>query len=161
MVEDPIKLGYPGWGGGSISENDWIAIKTIMDFCDVKTVLEIGIGLSTLLIMQNCETLDAYDTLDRHLAWMKTKVNGNVTLHKWDGKHPFEVSRKYDMGFIDGPPGAKNRKPSFRCAVGRCRVLAMHDTGYIWNDVLRHELDPEKKYECIWPGGRFSAWVMR
>ena len=161
MVEDPIKLGYPDWGRGSIGEDDWIAIKTIMDFCNVKTVLEIGIGLSTLLLMQNCEKLDGYDTLGRHLEWMKTKVNGNVTLTKWDGKTPMEIKNHYDMAFIDGPTGAKLRKPSFKSAYGHCKVLAIHDCGYIWNDVWRFEIDPEEKYKVIWPGGRFSAWVMR
>jgi hypothetical protein len=160
MVEDPVKLGYPGWGSGSITENDWMALKTIIDWCDVRTILEIGIGLSTLLLEQKAEKLVGYDALKRHIDWMKTKVHTQTELRLWDGKTPFDPEEQFDMAFIDGPIGAKNRKPSFQSAIFHCRILAMHDTGYIWRDVWKFELDPEEKYRCVWPGGGFSVWVL-
>jgi len=101
-----------------------------------------------------------YDTLERHILWMKEKIMPHVELRWWDGKQAFEPGEYFDMAFIDGPTGAKLRKPSFKSMVFNCRILAMHDTGYIWNDVWRFEIDPDEKYKCIWPGGRFSAWAV-
>jgi len=160
MVEDPIKLGYPAWGRGSISEKDWIVLKKLITEYNVRSVVEFGIGLSTLLIMQLCR-VDGYDNLDRHLEWMKTKVNDNVTLHKWDGKIPVKLEKQYDMAFVDGPNGAINRVPSVKSIINNCKIFAMHDIGYVWNDKWRFELDPQEKFKCIHPGGRFSAWVMQ
>jgi predicted O-methyltransferase YrrM len=161
MVEDPVRLGYPGWGSGSIRDSDWLALKTIIDYCNVKSILEIGIGLSTLLMQQTVNRYVGYDTLTRHIDWMKDHVQSHVELRQWDGKTPFDFEEKFDLAFVDGPTGAKNRFPSFQSAIWKCCILTMHDTGYIWDGIWRHDLDPEEKYKCIWPGGSFSAWAMQ
>jgi hypothetical protein len=160
MVEDPVELGYPGWGSGSISERDWNALKKIISDYDVRTVVEFGIGLSTLMMMQLCK-IDGYDNLQRHIDWMQTKVNDNVTLNKWDGKTPVVLNKFYDMAFVDGPNGAMNRIPSVKSVLHNCRVFAMHDIGYVWNDKWRHELDTDRCFKCVHPGGRFSVWTLQ
>jgi hypothetical protein len=62
------------------------------------------------------------------------------------------------MAFVDGPTGAYNRKPSFKSVLGHVKILAMHDTGYIWRDEWRFELDPAEEFEVLLPGGRLSIW---
>lgn len=160
IIEDPILLGYPGWGSGSISDRDWNKLKETIQEYSVKSMCEIGIGLSTLLMSQLISDYIGYDTNDKHLSWMKTKVLPHVELRKWDGKNYFNLEGSFDMGFIDGPNGAKNRFPSFQSIIGKVKILAMHDTGYIYNDVWRFELDPEEKYKVVLPGGRLSIWKL-
>ena len=159
MVEDPVKLGYPGWGSGSISDKDWFALRETIQSEGVKTLLEVGIGLSTLLFQQVVDRLVGYDSLERHLVWMRDKVNGKVELRWWDGKHAFDPGEKFDMAFVDGPQGALNRRPSVQSVLGNCRIFAMHDIGYVWRDKWRHEFDPHGVYEVIHPGGRLSIWL--
>lgn len=161
MIEDPITLGYSGWGKGSIRERDWAFLKrTILNY-EVKSMCEIGIGLSTLLMQQLIPKYVGYDTWSSHIEWMKKRVMPRVELRLWDGVIPFIPEDFYDIGFVDGPQGAKNRFPSFQSIVGFCKLLAMHDTGYIWNDQWRFKLDPEEKYKCLMHGGGLAIWGMK
>jgi len=160
MVEDPIELGYKGWGGGSISERDWVFMKRLITEKNLKTVLEVGIGLSTLLMMQVVDRLVGYDSLERHIAWMRERVDDNVELRWWDGKEPFDPGENFDLAFVDGPQGALNRFPSVQSVLGKCRYFVTHDIGYIWESTWRYKLDPKGIYECEIPGGNFSAWKM-
>jgi len=159
VIENPIDLGYHGWGGGSIGDKEWEVLKKTIQSYQVRSIIEIGIGLSTLLMMQIVDRFVGYDTLKKHIEWMEQKVSKNVELRWWDGKTVFDPLEKFDLAFVDGPQGARNRKPSVMSVLGNCKILAMHDIGYIWNDKWRYELDPEEKFEVLIPGGRFSVWI--
>jgi hypothetical protein len=160
IIEDPVALGYPGWGSGSIRERDWTFLKkAILDY-GVESICEIGIGLSTLLMQQLIPKYVGYDSLQRHIDMMVELVMPHVELRWWNGKDALHLDDYYDMAFIDGPQGAKIRFPSFKSVVHRCKLLAMHDTGYIWNDEWRFKLDPEDKYKVVMHGGGLAIWRM-
>lgn len=159
LIEDPVKLGYPGWGAGSIGEKDWQAMKDLIIEYGVTSIVEVGIGLSTLLMQQMAHRYVGYDTLPRHIEKMRGLVQPHVELRQWDGSTPIDLDEDFDMAFIDGPQGAKRRFPSFIGVMGRCKVLCMHDVGYIYRDEWCKKLDPDGLYKVVRPGGRFSAWV--
>lgn len=158
MIENPVELGYPDWGRGSISEKDWVMMRDAIKKYEVESVLEIGSGLSTLLLCQAVPRVVSYDTLPKHLERMETLVKRPVEFRWWDGKTPFVPDTHFDMAFVDGPQGARNRMPSVQSVLFHCDLLAMHDIGYIWKDVWQDMLDPEHKYERLCGGGRMSLW---
>jgi len=161
IIEDPTELGYSGWGAGSIGEKDWKAIKKIIEDYNVTSILEVGVGLSTFLMSQMVPVYVGYDTLQRHLDWMKPRLLNHVELRLWDGEEPFDPGADFDMAFIDGPTGAFNRKPSFVSVLGRAEIICIHDAGDIWREKWRFKLDPKGEYKAIFPGSRFSAWKKR
>jgi hypothetical protein len=161
LIEDPVKLGYPDWGRGSIRERDWTFLKQAIIDYDVRSICEVGIGLSTLLMQQMVDTYIGYDSQKKHIEWMTTMVMPHVKLRWWDGINPFEFEWQYDMCFVDGPQGAMNRYPSFQSVMFKSKILAMHDTGYVWRDDWKFKLDPDEKYEPIINGGGLAIWVMK
>jgi len=158
LIEDPKQLGYPEWGAGSISDKDWSVIKKSMVENDVKTVVEVGPGLSTMLMMQMVDSIVCYEHDKRHIERMQIMVNGKVEIRWWDSIHPFELDGYFDMAFIDSPHCGWNRKPSVQSVVHKCDLLVIHDAGYAWRDKWRYELDPDLTYEGILTGGRLGIW---
>lgn len=127
------------WGTWSIEEKDWNFIRDTIRGQGIKTVLEFGTGLSTLLISEIAEV----DTFETDPSWsqiIKTKVprSRKVKFYMWNGQDPPNTSwkrRKYDLAFVDGPAGKHvggvGREMSMKIAAKFADRIIVHDAGRI------------------------------
>jgi hypothetical protein len=129
------------WGDWSITEQDWRFIRDIINREEVKTVLEFGAGLSSLL-MAAVEGLNvlSYETDTTHAEDIKQKfgkfgsrAGGSLNIRLWDGKEIKEILNRFDLAFVDGPKGKANggpgREASIRIASGVSDRIIVHDAG--------------------------------
>lgn len=127
-----MKYNIP-WGGWAIAEKDWDFIKDIIQKQEIKTVLEFGTGLSTLLISEIAK-IDTFETNKEWVETIRTKApNGNVRFHLWNGQDPPEIETGYDLAFVDGPAGkfmgGPGREMSMRVASKYADKIIVHDAG--------------------------------
>lgn len=133
---DPASHKYAiPWGEWAISQKDWEFLRNIVQREGVKKILEFGSGLSSLLLSEFAEVV-SYET---DAEWLKLieekKIPGynNLTLRKWSGvDEPEELLYgKYDMVFVDGPPGKVTGGPgrdiSIRLATKLSDRVVVHD----------------------------------
>lgn len=125
------------WGIWAIAEKDWNFIRDTIRGRGIKTVLEFGTGLSTLLISELAEV----DTFETDISWsqmIKAKVphSRKVKFYTWNGQDPPSTSwkrRKYDLAFVDGPTGkasgGKGREMSMKIAAKFADRIIVHDAG--------------------------------
>ncbi len=128
------------FGGSSITDKDWAYISDILSEYKVKTLLEFGSGLSTLLISAMGIEVVSFECRDSDIQRVKA-MNPNAKVIKWDGKksikEAFKKEMKFDAALIDGPAGGENREPSFKDAVQLSDLIFVHDGGRA----------PEKKWQ--------------
>ena len=121
------------WGGGAITDRDWMYIKDIFKKEKIETVLEFGAGLSTLLMGSMAKSVITYETMP---GWIE-KIKGMAdpkkhTFRKWDGKNvPVKKDDipHYDFAFVDGPSGGENREWSTKFASEHAEMVIVHDAG--------------------------------
>lgn len=143
IVPTPVKVVVPEppdvatkygmeFGGGSLTARDWEFIQQVIKEHDVKTVLEFGAGLSSLLLGHAGLSVDTFETSQGWIDKITALKNGSAGLnvHLWDGKtEPSELKPAYDLAFVDGPAGGQNREEATRIASERARVVIVHDAG--------------------------------
>lgn len=124
------KLGL-SWGDFSISEFDWMFILIQLELYRVKSVVEFGSGVSTVLFADVCKRIVSYE---KEVKW-HSKVNRILTdtglwkkaeVNLWNGSNGVEMGR-YDMVFIDGPHGGRNRKRAFELSIFMSDLILIHD----------------------------------
>lgn len=130
------------WGENAITQDDWHFIKNIIKENNVRTVLEFGSGLSSLLMSEIAE-VDSFETEEMQKEQILSKTNGNrnmLSVMKWDGKKIDKslLRSGYDMAFIDGPRG--DREDAFKIATELAPKLIVHDAG------RRNEQELQRKY---------------
>lgn len=144
------------WGGGSIREPDWDVIKEAIIKYKVKSVVEFGPGLSTVLMTPLVNTIVGFETnqdyIDRLLAELP---DANVRL--WDGKDA-EVPEA-DMVFVDGPAGGQNREHSFRLAAASADLVIVHDAGREWEQAWAERY--LQGYDRVMGNGVTKVWERR
>ena len=139
-VEIPVSPGNPDigkyglpWGGGSVTEKDWQFMIYLLKKHKVKTVLEFGAGLSTLLL--NEFGFDVITFEDRQ-GWIDKikKLSPEADIRLWDGKtiereHPDLpiFSGTFDFAFVDGPAGGGSREESTKIASIMANMVIIHD----------------------------------
>ena len=125
--KEPIqtKYGIP-FGGGSLTEKDWIFMQDVIKKHNVKTILEFGAGLSTLLLNEIAEVI----TFETNEGWIKKikALNPKCDIRLWDGKDAGLINH-YDMAFVDGPSGGLSREFSTKIASELARIVIVHDAG--------------------------------
>jgi ADP-heptose:LPS heptosyltransferase len=129
------------WGSGSITDRDWIFMKEIFKEEKIRTVLEFGAGLSTLLMGSLVEKVVTYETMDGWINKIKPMADPNKhEIRRWDGKL-IKVAehdpRRYDFAFVDGPAGGENREWSVKYASEMADRVIVHDAGRV----------PERKWQ--------------
>lgn len=127
------------WGGGSVTDKDWIFLKDIFKKEKVETILEFGAGLSTLLFSNTVKSVETYETQP---GWIK-KISGmapeNSTIKQWNGRIVSEpLKEKYDFAFVDGPAGGENREWAVEYASKHADLVVIHDAGRV----------PERKWQA-------------
>jgi hypothetical protein len=132
---------YPygiAWGGWAPLQKDWHFIRRAMDEYGVKTVLEFGSGLSSLLMSERVSVV-SYETSDEWAANIRAKAGDRKSLQivPWDGTEPPPLLAQrgpFDMVFIDGPPskvnGGVGREASYAAAAASgAPIIITHDSG--------------------------------
>jgi hypothetical protein len=129
------------WSNYPFGVHDWAFMYEYILSNGVKTVLEVGSGLSSLLISQLCHV----DTIENNEIWGNKVVAAITDIHdlhvyRWDGVNwPDFSGKRYDFVFIDGPDEGDMekrrelrwdgipREVSFRCAPPLTDVVMAHD----------------------------------
>ena len=122
------------FGGGALTEKDWDFISKTISKYSVKSVLEFGAGLSTLLLQDLGVKLISYESNQGWIDKIK-KLNPKCNILPWDGLKLENVSPKVllsDMVFVDGPAGDKPREYSTQMAAEYASYVIVHDAGREW-----------------------------
>lgn len=119
------------FNGGALTERDWEFIKKTMKDNNVKSVLEFGGGLSTLLF--NDLPIVKTITYEDKQGWIDklNKLKPNLDIRLWDGKTN-GIEGIFDMSFVDGPAGDMSREMSTKIASEKARIVVIHDAGREW-----------------------------
>lgn len=119
------------WGGGSVTDKDWIFIKQLLQKEKIKSILEFGTGLSTLLFQTEVDKIDSFETNPNWISKIALMADDKVVTHyNWDGKTAIIPQPKYDLTFMDGPAGGENREWSTKyCAEHSSKWVLVHDAG--------------------------------
>jgi len=149
------------FGGGAITDRDWLFMSELIEKENIKNILEFGTGLSTLLFQTRVDRIDSFET---NQGWInkisamadETKVNH----HNWDGvKATIPQDVVYDFVFVDGPSGGENREFSHKYAYETgAKWIIVHDAGRVperkWQEKYL-----SKEYELFRKGGhRCHLW---
>ena len=150
------------FGGGSLTQDDWGFIQSIIDKYGVKSVLEFGAGLSTLLLRDKGVELTTFETnqnwINKILAF---KPDSDIRL--WDGKGylPENLKGSYDLSFVDGPSGGVNRECSTKIASVLSDIVVVHDAGREWEKQWQ-KIYLEKEFDGPLKGGhRCHLWIRK
>lgn len=122
------------WGGGSITDRDWLFMKDIIGDEGVKTVLEFGAGLSTVMMGEVVDKILTYETMPGWISKI-SKMIKTPEKHEfriWDGVK-FSLKQgdpeRFDFAFVDGPAGGKSREFSTKAASELANIVIVHDAG--------------------------------
>ena len=159
------KFGFE-WGGGCITDRDWMFMKEVIQENGVKNILEFGAGLSSLLFGT---LVDKVITFEDKQGWI-TKIQDMATeknhIFHWDGKDlqigDFkDEGLKFDMAFVDGPAGSMNREWSTKYASELADIVIVHDAGRQGEKKWQAKyLEPN--YELTAKGGhRCHLWIKK
>jgi ADP-heptose:LPS heptosyltransferase len=128
----PLKYGFEGWGGTNITHLDWAFMKEVIAEHNIKSVLEFGTGLSTILFSNQGLNVVSYDNHRGWLDKMEKMVPRGVDLRLWNGTTIFEKLDKFDLAFVDGPSGGPTREFSTKIAAEHADIVIIHDAGREW-----------------------------
>jgi hypothetical protein len=121
------------WGEWQIQQRDWEFIREQMRRFRVKSVLEFGTGLSSLLMSEKASVM-SYETEQLWIDEIEKRIGeNNLTVWLWDGEKIEENLDKFDMAFVDGPVGRVNggpgRERALEIAMQHTDRIIMHDAG--------------------------------
>lgn len=122
------------WGGSSLTEEDWKFLKAVLEEYKIKTVLEFGAGLSTLLMRSEGADVTTYE-VENDVADYVRRKDPEASIIQWDGITVKAVpnlvrgGKKYDLAFVDGPKGGENREHSIAYASEHANFVIVHDGG--------------------------------
>lgn len=149
-----VKLYGMDWNGPHLMEKDWEFILKVIKENNVKTVLEFGAGLSTLLFNDLGVQIVTYEDQQRWLD--RTKALRDCDIRLWDGK---DVRLgKYDLAFVDGPSGGNNREHSVRLAGEHANIVIVHDGYGAWEQKWQEKYLKGKFEGPVKGGGRCYYW---
>lgn len=160
------KYGFE-WGGGSITDRDWLFLCDIFDTYNIKKVLEFGAGLSTLLMASKVDKVVTFETQQgwiNKISKMSDKEKNYFFL--WDGKKIDLNSSdfkdvKFDFAFVDGPAGGANREFSTMYASKLADIIVVHDAGREWERKWQEKY-LSKDFELVARGGhRCHLWTKK
>ena len=126
---DKVKKWSFEWGGGSVTDRDWMFILGVIRNYNIKSVLEFGTGLSTLLFNDLGMKIVTFET---NVNWITKvqEINSMCDIREWDGKKVnLEEFTEFDLAFVDGPPGGSSREFSTKIASENAKIIIVHDAG--------------------------------
>jgi ADP-heptose:LPS heptosyltransferase/glycosyltransferase involved in cell wall biosynthesis len=134
------------FGGGSITDRDWDFIKAVIEKNNVKTILEFGAGLSTVLMSEKVTKIDTYETMNGWINKIRLLAKPTSTIKIWNGLDIKESLGQYDFAFVDGPSGGGSREFSTKIASEHANIVIIHDAGR----------EPERKWQKLYLENNFD-----
>lgn len=130
IKETPVNPQFNmAWGGTSIYEEDWLFLKKIIDDYNVKSIVEFGAGLSTLIFNEMGFKVTTYENSPEWIEQVK-KMNPKCDIRLWDGV-TCDVEGTYDLVFVDGPRAygkhILGRQHSIEKASKIGNIVVLHD----------------------------------
>ncbi len=147
------------FNGGALTIRDWEFIKTAMEQNNIKTVLEFGAGLSTLLFSD--AKLDKFVSYEDKQGWINKllKLKAGIDIRLWNGKE-LKIDEKFDLIFVDGPSGDENREISTKLASElEPKLIVVHDAGREWAKKYQEDYIKPKYVGPIKGGHRCHLWI--
>lgn len=117
------------FGNGAVSESDWEFIKSLIKKHNIRSVLEFGSGYSTVLFAKAGLKVVSYETHGQWIERVKS-VFPDLDIRKWNGKVCNEELGRFDLAFVDGPPGGYSREHSTKLASEHAQYVLVHDGQY-------------------------------
>lgn len=151
------------FGGGSLTERDWVFISDTIKKYDIKSVLEFGAGLSTLLFKDLGVKTITYESNQGWIDRIK-KLNPKCNIILWDGLILSDVPSKVllsDLAFVDGPAGDKPREYSTKMASEYAKYIIVHDAGREWARKYQDEYLKPSFEGPIKGGHRCHLWIRK
>lgn len=153
------QFGYQ-FDSGSIHCKDWEFIEKAITENNVKSVLEFGCGLSSLLLNKKGLRVVSYDTNPKWIDRVKG-INPDLDIRLWDGQAVSDMKEgeHFDIAFVDGPSGGKMREFSTKIASELSDLVLVHDAwgedDRLWQDkyIIEKFTGPEK-------GGRWNGMYL-
>jgi len=146
------------WGGGSITDRDWMFILSVIKNYNINSVLEFGTGLSTLLFNETSVEIVTFET---NVNWITKvqEINSKCDIREWDNKKlDLEEFNRFDLAFVDGPAGGQNREFSTKIASENARVIIVHDAGREYEKLWQDKYVKDK-FDFVSGGGhRCHLW---
>lgn len=156
------------WGGWAVSQKDWAFMKPILLRDEIKTVLEFGVGLSSLLMSEICNVV----SYEQNKEWAKEieskKQENDLEIRLWDGREVKEELPKVDLCFVDAPPskagGGLGRQFSIEIASQITDRIIIHDAGRS-EEMMWQFIYLRKDFKMVEKNGhhqsRCQYWVRR
>lgn len=150
------------FNGGALTELDWEFINSAIKEHNVKTVLEFGGGLSTLLFNQPEVGLTKVVTYEDKPGWIKKilDINSSCDIRLWDGKQTLDNDH-YDFAFVDGPANDQPRERSTYLASQQADVIVVHDAGREWARKYQEEFIAPDFDGPTRGGHRCHLWIRK
>jgi len=137
------------FAGGAITEKDWEFLQETLNRYKVRTILEFGAGMSTVLL--NAVPGLKVVTYETDQLWRQRvlKQSPKCNIRLWKGKNIRELpdTEVYDLAFVDGPAGGINREISTRAAAEYSNLVVIHDAGR----------EHEKRWQELYLQGKFNG----
>lgn len=156
--ENPARFGME-WGGSHLTDRDWLFMKKVITDNNVRTVLEFGPGLSTLLLSDHVEKIVAYENEQRFIDKIKHMIADNVEIRVFDGVDCSSIGdEKFDLVFVDGPSGGKTREFTIKAASEHSDIVIVHDGGRKWEKIWQKKYLDDKFGLVATGGHRCCLW---
>lgn len=161
--EEIVKQTGMSFGGGSLTDRDWLFIKSVVAKFDIGHVLEFGAGLSTVMLGSVADSVLTFETSEGWIKKVSALVDPKVnTIRHWDGKNfPGFCGVNFDFAFVDGPSGGQSREVSTKVASELANIIIIHDAGREperrWQKMYL-----EENFKMISKGGhRCHLWIRK
>lgn len=152
-----------GFGGGSISKEEWDFIKNECDNIKAQNILEIGAGNSTLCFMEIAKRIDSFETEDIFIEALLTITDPeSVTLYKYTYPNfPSVWNFKYDVAFVDGPGrgNTNGRMNSMLFAKSLSDYIFIHDFSRANEAKAREIVFPQNEWQSC--GNKKSTLLLK
>jgi len=120
------------FGNGAIRENEWNMLSKFIDENNIKNILEIGCGYSTILLSK--KDINKLISLDTNKKWIEIVRSNlsrqNIELIEYNYPDFPNIEDSFDLVFVDGPASSKyyeGRKHSMVFAQKKAKFIAIHD----------------------------------
>lgn len=121
----------------------WEEIKKVILKYEVKSVLEFGSGISTLLFDNLCLKVLSYETDLKFIYYMKSRCSQNVSFRHWDNNAASPVG-DFDFALVDG---ALPRNRQFYIALNRSPIVAIDDFELEWKETILPALTKHERID--------------
>lgn len=116
----------------AIKARDWESILVLALRHRIRSVLEFGSGLSTILLSRVFPQVTSLETNASFMSFVAQRAP-EATFLQWDNQHLPDLPQ-FDLALVDG---ILPRKPQALGALHHARLIAVHDPGASGRDAIQ------------------------